>query len=112
MIKGIDIKNYRGFGHDTQKIPNLSKINIFIGRNNCGKSNILRFIEKIIINTPFIHPKLQNKGFEQLDYFDGNTGNSIEFSVTLDDESIKSEKVIKSFGFGEIFLFLQSPRWP
>ena len=27
------------------KIEDLAKINIFIGKNNCGKSNVLRFLE-------------------------------------------------------------------
>ncbi|MEX2316058.1 MAG: hypothetical protein WD669_02830 [Pirellulales bacterium] len=43
LIDGISIGGFRSFGN-VQRIAPLSKINIFIGPNNCGKSNILRFI--------------------------------------------------------------------
>ena len=42
-IEGISIGGYRSFG-TVQRIAPLSKINVFIGPNNCGKSNVLRFI--------------------------------------------------------------------
>ena len=44
FIDGIAISNYRSFGTGPQNIGPFSKINIFIGKNNSGKSNILRFI--------------------------------------------------------------------
>jgi putative ATP-dependent endonuclease of OLD family len=43
-LQGFGIANYRGFGKDGFVVGNLSKINIFIGKNNCGKSNVLRAI--------------------------------------------------------------------
>ena len=42
-IKGFGIQGYKSFG-DTQYIYPLSKINLFVGQNNSGKSNILRFV--------------------------------------------------------------------
>jgi predicted ATP-dependent endonuclease of OLD family len=44
FIDGIAISNYRSFGSEIQKIGPFSKVNIFIGKNNSGKSNILRFL--------------------------------------------------------------------
>ena len=44
FIDGIAISNYRSFGLEPCKIGPFSKINIVIGKNNSGKSNILRFI--------------------------------------------------------------------
>jgi predicted ATP-dependent endonuclease of OLD family len=41
------IGGYRSFGNKIQRFANLSKINLFIGQNNSGKSNILRFIHEI-----------------------------------------------------------------
>lgn len=35
---------YRSFGSDLQRFSNFSRINILIGQNNSGKSNVLRFI--------------------------------------------------------------------
>jgi len=45
MLKGIGIGEYRSFG-DLQAIGSLGKINLFVGPNNSGKSNILRFINE------------------------------------------------------------------
>ena len=45
MIDGISIKGFRSFGASEEKIGDLAQINIFIGKNNCGKSNVLRFLE-------------------------------------------------------------------
>lgn len=47
FIFGIGLKNYRSFGPNMQLIEPFSKINIFIGKNNSGKSNILSFINNI-----------------------------------------------------------------
>jgi putative AbiEii toxin of type IV toxin-antitoxin system len=47
MIDGFSIAGYRSFGPEAVKIAALSKVNIFIGPNNCGKSNILRFVGRL-----------------------------------------------------------------
>jgi AAA15 family ATPase/GTPase len=47
MIDGFSISGYRSFGPDEVQIADLSRINIFIGKNNCGKSNVLRFLKHI-----------------------------------------------------------------
>jgi AAA15 family ATPase/GTPase len=47
MIDGFSIAGYRSFGPDEVKIEDLSRVNVFIGKNNCGKSNILRFLSLI-----------------------------------------------------------------
>ncbi len=44
MIDGISIAGYRSFGADEVKIGDLSQINVFIGKNNSGKSNVLRAV--------------------------------------------------------------------
>jgi hypothetical protein len=43
LLKGISITDYRSVG-ETQLIAPLGKINLFVGPNNSGKSNILRFV--------------------------------------------------------------------
>ena len=47
MIDGFSISGYRSFGADEVQIGDLAKLNVFIGKNNCGKSNILRFLKRI-----------------------------------------------------------------
>jgi len=46
-LDGIAISGYRSFGSELVKINDLAKINIFIGKNNSGKSNILRFCKHL-----------------------------------------------------------------
>ena len=54
MIDGIHIIGYRSFDSSGAVLRNFSKANIFIGKNNCGKSNILRFIKLLSV---LISPK-------------------------------------------------------
>ncbi len=46
LLDGIGISGYRSFGEKLQLIGPFSKLNIFIGQNNSGKSNILAFLQK------------------------------------------------------------------
>lgn len=43
-IKKIVIKNFRSIGDDGIELVSPNKINLLIGKNNCGKTNILRFV--------------------------------------------------------------------
>lgn len=43
IIDGFGIRNYRSFGPEPQYFGPFNKVSLFIGQNNCGKSNILRF---------------------------------------------------------------------
>ena len=45
FIDGIGLAGYRSFG-DIQRIGPFGKVNLFVGANNSGKSNILRFLYK------------------------------------------------------------------
>ncbi|WEJ74574.1 AAA family ATPase [Pseudomonas sp. PSE14] len=40
-IKKIGVRGLRSFGYDSQLIP-FSKLNIYVGKNSCGKSSFLR----------------------------------------------------------------------
>src|SRR5262245_47383981 len=48
-INGFGISRFRSFGDKEQFFGPLEKINIVIGENNSGKSNILRFIKRVYI---------------------------------------------------------------
>ena len=43
-LDGFGLYNYRSFGADHQTLTPLSKINLLIGPNNSGKSNVIRFL--------------------------------------------------------------------
>jgi len=43
-IEGFGISGFRSFGKSVQRVGPLSKINVFAGQNNSGKSNILLYL--------------------------------------------------------------------
>lgn len=45
MMKGFGVTGYRSFGPEPQFLYPLEKINLIVGRNNAGKSNILRLVQ-------------------------------------------------------------------
>lgn len=46
-LKEIEIKGWRSFSPTGVKLKNLKKINLLIGPNNSGKSNIIRFFQSL-----------------------------------------------------------------
>lgn len=46
-LKTLGISNYRSFDEEGVLLEDIQKINVLIGKNNCGKSNFLRFIKSI-----------------------------------------------------------------
>lgn len=73
FIDGFALSNYRSFGSEVQKIGPFSKINLFVGKNNSGKSNILRFIK-------YYYPRL-------IDYIKNNSQRN-EFNLNFTDDEI------------------------
>lgn len=99
-IKSIQIQNFKSFGPKEVIISNLDKFNIFIGKNNSGKSNILKALD-----TFFNGIKLKggvykaNSGVDIVDenyWFKKNTGEDekpipiiIKMNLSLDEEDSK-----------------------
>jgi predicted ATPase len=72
IIPSLCIGGYRSFG-STQRAPILSKLNVFIGANNSGKSNVLRFLDRI-------YPQLQSlNGAVNFDRYERPSGISATF---------------------------------
>ena len=44
LINGFGLSGYRSFGRELQRVGPCAKINLLIGQNNSGKSNLLRFV--------------------------------------------------------------------
>lgn len=67
MLNGFSIAGFRNFSDGDQWIGPLSRINIFIGTNNSGKSNILRYIQRVISPaiTPNRHASIQLQGVDR-----------------------------------------------
>lgn len=62
-ISSFGIQGYRSFGPTPQFFPKLAQINLFIGQNNCGKSNVLHVVNRLLPNVPRKNAKL-----DTLDY--------------------------------------------
>ena len=43
-LRGFGFSNYRSFGDELTKVGPLKKVNLIIGQNNVGKSNIINFL--------------------------------------------------------------------
>ena len=46
FIDGLGIAGYRSFGHEVQRLGPFTKVNVIVGQNNSGKSNVLRMIAR------------------------------------------------------------------
>lgn len=46
LLKGFGFSGYRSFGNELTKIAPLRKVNLIIGKNNIGKSNIINFLNE------------------------------------------------------------------
>jgi len=90
-IKNLGIANFRSFDSEGILIENLRKINIFIGKNNSGKSNILRFFNScsraIQKNTEVsqIYNLFRAEFNKYENYFNGNKKN-LEITISIRPE--------------------------
>lgn len=84
ILDGFGIAGFRSFGDEMVLIQNLGKINIFIGKNNSGKSNVLKFCEhlsKIKLNQPY-------GGFnEELDFCVDSGKKEIKIAIQIKKDS-------------------------
>lgn len=46
LLKGFGFSGYRSFGNNLTKIHPLRRVNLIIGKNNTGKSNIINFLKE------------------------------------------------------------------
>ncbi len=99
FIDGIGISGYRSFGPEIQKIGPFEKINLFIGQNNSGKSNILLFLHQHYRNAAAAtlsnqNSTLQNSTlkFEELDKHlgQGFGERNIAFGLRIEGEKYTS----------------------
>jgi ABC-type oligopeptide transport system ATPase subunit len=85
-MRGFGIANYRSFSAEGAWMPDLSRINIFIGKNNAGKSNILKFLRDLSASMRGI----KNNGFDapELKHWSEGDPPAIDLSVTLKEMGI------------------------
>lgn len=85
FIDGLSIRNFRSFGDTPQKIYPFKKINLFIGENNTGKSNILTFIY-YIFNYDINNPRDSRRSLSQHDKFINSATDAVNFSLAIPSE--------------------------
>lgn len=99
MFKGIKIDNYRGIKQT--EITDLSRVNLFFGKNNCGKSSILESIFLITGQSnpvlPIITNRMRgittvNESILALDFYAANPKNAIHI---ITDGEPKRELLIE-----------------
>ena len=43
MLRTLELQGYRGF--ESFRLPDLRRVNLLVGRNNCGKTSILEAVD-------------------------------------------------------------------
>src|SRR5262245_65880016 len=75
-IRGFALAEYRNFGAEMQFLPSLGKVNVIVGRNNAGKSTILRFANNMLRKRDVV--------VEQIDYpFADSTRNGPQLAISV-----------------------------
>ncbi len=74
LVKPFSLGGYRSFGSSVQRFERFSKINLFIGQNNCGKSNVLLFLHNV-------HPGLVDLSKFKLEPIDKHIPSGAPFTV-------------------------------
>ena len=46
MLQTLAIRGYRGF--ESYRLANLTRVNLVVGKNNCGKTSVLEAIELLV----------------------------------------------------------------
>lgn len=81
-LDGIRIRNYRSFDAVGEGIilEHFGQVNLFVGKNNSGKSNILSFINSLK-QALYRPPSSPFEFFGPNDHYDYNRENEIDFSI-------------------------------
>ncbi len=116
FIDGFGISSYRSFGKELQLIGPCNKINFFIGQNNSGKSNILRFLNDHF-NDALVSARGSRKtiGFSDLDRHFGENSAKIQIAFGLKkngplyEQILEKRKVESSHVLTLVERFLQLP---
>lgn len=87
-VNSISIKGWRSFDKDGIKLTSLSRINIVIGQNNCGKSNISKLFSRIKNNRQGFSSQDFDSYNKILDYKDtwAWSEGKVEFSISISEK--------------------------
>ncbi len=101
-IENLRIKNFRSFGEEIFFSPKL-ELNIIIGENNAGKSNIfiaLDKLKKVLISRNYYHSNggsVKTVVFEPRDWYCGKNKRKIEIDISLILDENELDELIALF---------------
>lgn len=90
LLNGFGITNYRSIGDELCYLCPLKKVNIVIGQNNSGKSNILRLVNEHLCGILQAIDSRSQYQFQGVDRHIGGNASKIVFSATFKKEDIHS----------------------
>jgi energy-coupling factor transporter ATP-binding protein EcfA2 len=91
-IRAISVSNFRSIGEEGLTLPLSKKVNVLIGQNNAGKSNLIRALQKIKSMKPGNPPTI---ALDQLDVHVRDGKNTFSFTIHMDPSDL-----LKNFGVG------------
>ncbi len=108
-LEGFGISQYRSFG-DIQLFPCLCKINLIIGQNNSGKSNVLRWLNDHYAKIVEAARRRELFNYKELDKHIGNSPDKLSFFIGkhLSEDNFNSwksqieEKLNRRFHFDAV----------
>lgn len=104
FIDGFGISGYRSFGKNLQQIGPFSKINFFVGQNNCGKSNILTFIKDYYKKSLEAIRKQKILNYDLLDCHIGQGAIPTSFSLCFPISSQRFSQLLEQYPNQEGFI--------
>lgn len=99
FIDGFGLAGYRSFGGPIQNIGPLRKINLFIGQNNSGKSNLLTFLKQRYSQfiTASDSRNSSNLGLGPLEFSKNVSSPGIYFSIGVNPSGETYKRLLEEF---------------
>ena len=96
FIDGFGLAGYTSFGPTTQMFGPFRKINLFIGQNNSGKSNLLLFLKRRFSQfiTSINSGSPSDFGFSPLEFSQNVNPPRIDFSLGVDPNGEMYKKLL------------------
>lgn len=116
-IRYIKIKNYKSIGETELVLNQPGKINLLIGANNAGKSNILRFIS--LLGAPSVPEMLTNTkvgdnyafhSLAQEDHRNYKWNKPVTFTLGLNLEQNYIDRIMKNLPVDDVYITYQIVR--
>lgn len=104
MITGLGIKHYRSFGNDGIDIGGFKKINLFLGKNNTGKSNILRFLDLLGKNKLPYRATTMDVPPQNTDYYNQDFSSGIKFTLKYGPPDPQQRKDLHPLEISEFYV--------